>query len=234
MVWRRLSYFGDTLAHAALLGVALGLLLEINLFITVFIVAAAVALSLLGLQRRIALPSDALLGLLSHGALALGLTVLAFMTWVRVHLSALLFGDILAISTFDLWVIAGVGAVVLLALVVMWRPLLVETIDEDLAEAEGLNPKLARLVFLLLLALIVAVAIRIVGVLLTTALLIIPAATARRIAGSPEMMAVFASGIGCFSVIAGLFGSLYWDLPSGPLIVVVAFSLFLASLVRRG
>ncbi len=234
VVWRRLAYFGDTLAHAALLGIALGLLLELNLFFAVFFVAAVIALSLLALQRHSALPSDALLGLLSHGALALGLTVLALMTWVRVDLPALLFGDILAISVSDLAVIGGVGVFVLATLLVMWRQFLTETLDPDLAEAEGLHPRWARLVFLLLLALMVALTMRIVGVLLTTALLIIPAATARRLTGSPEAMAVAASAVGCFSVIVGLFASLHWDLPSGPLIVVVAFGLFLVSLVRRG
>ena len=233
VVWRRLAYFGDTLAHAALLGVALGLLLGVNVFFAVFAVAALVALALLGLQGRVAVPSDALLGLLSHGALALGLTVLALMTWVRVDLTGLLFGDLLAISSADLAVIAGVGVVVLATLLALWRPLLAETLDADLAEAEGLHPKWGRLIFLLLLALVVAVAMRVVGVLLTTALLIVPATTARRFARSPEVMAVLASLIGCIAVCIGLFASFYWDIPVGPSIVVVASALFLVSLVRR-
>ncbi|WP_417668030.1 iron chelate uptake ABC transporter family permease subunit [Roseibium sp.] len=231
IVWRRMAYFGDTLSHAALLGVALSLLLEVNTTLAVFVVSAVLSLLLLLLRRRETLSSDALLGLLSHSALAVGLVCLAFMTWVRMDLLGLLFGDILAVSRGDIAVVYLGGAAVLAVLCLIWRPLFAATVNSDLAAAEGLRPERANLLFMLLMAAVIAIAMKIVGVLLITALLIIPAATARRFAQNPEQMAVFAALIGALAVISGLFGSLEWDTPSGPSIVVAALILFLASLV---
>lgn len=230
IVWRRLAYFGDTLSHAALLGVALAFLLEINLTLAVFGVSALVSLSLLLLQQRATLSSDSLLGLLAHSALALGLVVLAFMTWVRIDLMGILFGDILAVSVMDIAVIYGGGVLVLIVLALNWHSLFAGTVNRELAEAEGLRPDRANFIFMLLMALVIAIAMKIVGVLLITALLIIPAATARRFASGPEQMAILASVIGAGSVIGGLFGSLEWDTPSGPSIVVAALLFFLISL----
>jgi len=230
VVWRRLAYFGDTLSHAALLGVALALLLELNITLTVFAVGATVALSLIRLQRLATLSSDALLGLLSHSALAIGLVVLAFMSWVRFDLSGLLFGDILAVSMTDILAIYAGGAVVLLILLGIWRPLFAATVNRELADAEGMRADRNDLIFMLLMAVVIAIAMKIVGVLLITAMLLLPAATARRFASGPEMMVVLAAIAGTLAVIAGLFGSLQWDTPSGPSIVVAALLLFLLSI----
>ena len=230
IVWRRLAYFGDTLAHAALLGVALAFLLEVNVTVAVFAVAAFVSLALLWLQRRASLSSDSLLGLLSHSALAVGLVVIAFMPWVRVDLMGLLFGDILAVSRADIALIYGGGAFVLAVLAVIWRPLFAATVNTDLAAAEGMRPERANLIFMVLMAMVIAIAMKIVGILLITALLIIPAAAARRFSMSPEGMAALAAAIGVIAAIGGLFGSLNWDTPSGPSIVVAALLMFLISL----
>ena len=230
IVWRRLAYFGDTLSHSALLGVALAFLFEINITLSVFAVSAIVSLTLLALQRRATLSSDALLGLLAHSALALGLVCLAFLTWVRVDLMGFLFGDILAVSVTDIVIIYLGGTFVLAVLVFVWRSLFAATVNRELAEAEGLNPDRANVIFMLLMATVIAISMKIVGVLLITALLIIPAATARRFAGGPEQMAVLASVAGVIAVVAGLFGSLEWDTPSGPSIVVAALGLFVISL----
>ncbi len=227
IVWRRLAYFGDTLAHAALLGVALALLFQLNITFSVFAVSAGVALALMVLQARASLSADSLLGLLAHSALALGLVVLAFMTWVRIDLMGFLFGDILAVSVTDILVIYLGGAIVLGVLALIWRPLFAATVNRELAEAEGMNVDRANFVFMLLMAGVIAIAMKIIGVLLITALLIIPAATARRFASGPEQMAVLAAVIGMASVIAGLYGSLQWDTPSGPSIVVAALVLFI-------
>lgn len=240
IVWRRMAYFGDTMAHSALLGVALAFLFEINLTVGVFIAAAMVSGALLVLQRRGALSTDALLGILSHATLALGLVMVAFMTWVRIDLMGFLFGDILAVSRLDIALIYGGGAVVLAVIAWLWRPLLAATVNEELARAEGMAPERSRVVFMLLMALVIAIAMKIVGILLITALMIIPAATARRFAATPEQMALMASGIGAVAVAGGLFGSLEFDTPSGPSIVVAALALFLVSLLpysafsRRG
>jgi len=195
IIWRRMAYFGDTMAHSALLGVALSLLFELNLILSVFFVAALVSILLLLLQRRGALSADALLGILSHATLAIGLVMVAFMTWVRIDLVAFLFGDILAVTTADIQLIWGGGVLVLFAIVYLWRPLLASTVNPEIAEAEGLQPEKARLYFMLLMALVIAIAMKIVGIMLITSLLIIPAATARRFSSTPEIMAVRSSRI---------------------------------------
>ena len=233
VVWRRMAYFGDTMAHSALLGVALSLLMDLNLTLSVFAVAAAISLLLLLLQKRGTLSTDALLGILSHATLAIGLVLVSFMTWVRIDLVGFLFGDILAVSRADVDLVWGGGVLVLFVIVRLWRPLVASTVNPELAEAEGLQPERARLVFMLLMALVIAIAMKIVGILLITALLIIPAATARRFSASPESMAVLASLIGGLAVAGGLFGSLKFDTPSGPSIVVAALGLFVLSLLTK-
>ncbi|MBB1250873.1 iron chelate uptake ABC transporter family permease subunit [Rhizobium sp. G21] len=234
IVWRRMAYFGDTMAHSALLGVALSLLFNLNIMIAVFVVAAAVSLLLLLLQKVQSLSADSLLGILSHASLSVGLVILAFMSWVRVDLVSFLFGDILAIGEGDIDLIWGGGILVLLTLVYLWRPLVASTVSEDLAEAEGLQPKKARLIFMLLLAVVIAIAMKIVGILLITSLLIIPAAAARRFSTSPEIMAALSALIGVVAVWGGLYGSLQFDTPSGPSIVVAALALFVVSLLPLG
>ena len=231
VIWRRLAYFGDTLSHSALLGVALALLLELNITFTVFCISVVVAMLLMLLQRRASLSSDALLGLLAHSALAVGLVVLAFMTWVRVDLMGFLFGDILAITRADLMMIWCGGIAVLIALIKIWRPLFAATVSYELATAEGTRPDFANIVFTVLLAAVIAVSMKIVGVLLITALLIIPAAAARRFSKSPEQMALIAIVIGVLSVWLGLLGSLEFDTPAGPSIVVAALSFFIFSIL---
>jgi zinc transport system permease protein len=231
VVWRKLAYFGDTLAHAALLGVALSLLLSVNVTLAVFVVAMAVALALLALQTRSSLSSDALLGMLSHGSLAIGLLALAFMTWVRMDLMGLLFGDLLTVSVTDIAIIYAGGCFVLGAVIWAWKPLFAITVNHDLAAAEGYNVRAYDILLMLLLAAVVAVSIKIIGVMLITSLLIIPAGAARRASSGPVMMAVLAAGIGAVSVLGGLFASLQWNTPSGPSIVVVALALFLLGLI---
>jgi zinc transport system permease protein len=227
VVWRRLAYFGDTLAHSALLGIAFGFLLQINLTLGILVICQLLAVLLFFGQRQKLLASDTLLGIFSHGALSLGLVALAFMENVRVDLVAYLFGDILAIGPADLgWIFCG-GGLALAGLLRLWKPLLAITIHEDLARVEGVPVDRINWAFLGLIALIVAVMMKVVGLLLVTALLIIPAATARRLAGSPELMAVLASVLGCIAVVGGLFGSYQWDTPAGPSIVVAACALFL-------
>ena len=230
IVWRRMAYFGDSLAHSALLGIALGLLLGIDLTLGIAAGAVALALLLLALQHQRQLASDTLLGILAHGGLAVGLVVLSFFETVRVDLMAYLFGDVLAVTGADLMWIYGGGVLALGVLAAIWRPLLAITVHEDLARAEGVPVLPVRLVFVVLIAVVIATAMKIVGVLLITALMIIPAATARRFARSPEQMALGAVLAGALAVTLGLGGSLTWDTPSGPSVVVAALILFAAGL----
>lgn len=231
VIWRRLAYFGDTLSHSALLGVALAFLFELNITLTVFSISVVVALLLMLLQRRASLSSDALLGLLAHSALAVGLVVLAFMTWVRVDLLGFLFGDILATNKIDLAIIWCGGLAVLITLIKIWHPLFAATVSYELATAEGTRPTFTNIIFTILLAAVIAVSMKIVGILLITALLIIPAAAARRFSASPEQMAIIAIMIGISSVWLGLWGSLEWDTPAGPSIVVAALACFILSIL---
>ena len=231
IIWRRLAYFGDTLSHSALLGIALALLLEINITLTVFLISVLVSFLLLLLQRRATLSSDALLGILAHSTLALGLVVLAFLTWVRVDLMGFLFGDILAVTAYDLATIWGGGIIALAVLSFIWNSLFAITVNYDLATAEGIKPEIINMIFTVIVAAVIAVSMKLVGVLLITALLIMPAATARRFSTSPEWMAVIAAVVGSISVLMGLNGSLEWDTPAGPSIVVAALLCFIVSLL---
>ena len=226
MVWRRMAYFGDSIAHSALLGVLLGVVLGIDLNGGIILMCVALALLLLLLQQQQRLATDTLLGILAHGTLALGLVGISFLQSVRVDLMTYLFGDILAITSRDLIWIYGGGGAVLVATALIWRPLLAVTVHEELARAEGVRAGFVRIVFTLLIALAVAIAMKIIGLILIVSLLIIPAATARRLARSPEQMALLASAIGAVAVAGGLHGSLAWDTPSGPSIVVAALALF--------
>jgi zinc transport system permease protein len=233
VVWRRMAYFGDTVAHAALLGVALALALEIGVIPGVLAVAVIVALAVArGTGRRYA--ADTLLGVLAHGGLAVGLVVLSFLPGGRGDLSAWLFGDILAVDKGDLALIWGAAVVAGLALWWGWTRLLNSTLDEELAWAEGGNPERDRLLLTLALALLVAAALKVVGALLITAMLILPAAAARPLARTPEGMAAAAALIGAAAALGGLRLAWVADTPAGPSMVVTALALFLASnLLRR-
>lgn len=231
VVWRRMAYFGDTLAHSALLGVTLGFLLGIDPMLGVMAMCVVLALILAALQQRRTLASDTVLGILSHSALSLGLVAVAFLETLRVDLIGYLFGDILSVTAGDLLRIYVGGAVALGLLALLWRRLLAVTVDEDLARVEGMPVVALRLSFMLLIALVIAVAMKIVGILLITSLLIIPAAAARRFVRTPEQMAALAAVLGMVAVAGGILASLHWDLPGGPSVVVAAFTLFLASSV---
>ena len=234
LLWRRMAYFGDTMAHSALLGVALGALLGLNLGVGVFGVAIAVALLLIILERTAHLATDSLLGVLSHTSLALGLVVLALSaSGYRHDLIGFLFGDVLAVTAWDLAVIWGGGAVGLVVLATIWRGLVAATLHADLAQAEGIPVLRLQMLYVVLMAAIVAVGMKVVGVLLIVALAIIPAAAARALSRTPEQMAIVASMIGIACGVLGLFGSLWLDTPSGPSIVVAAMVIFFASLAVR-
>ena len=232
VVWRRLSYFGDTLAHSALLGVTIAYSLDFNIAVSIFFISSAIALILIQLQRKTNLPSDALLGLLAHSSLAVGLVVIGFLTFIRFDIMGLLFGDILAVNKKDLFIIWFGGALILIVLKLIWKPLFASTVNYELAEAEGLNPDRAKAIFTILLAALIAISIKLVGVLLITGMLIIPTAMARNLSDNPKKMVVF-SIIGVFlSVFIGLFSSLEFNTPSGPAIIAAALILFIISLFK--
>jgi zinc transport system permease protein len=225
VVWRRMAFFGAATAHAAVLGVALSLALSISLFVGVLAVSLLMAVMVTLLSGR-GYAMDTLLGVMAHASLAFGLVAVSFITDVRIDLMAYLFGDILAVGNRDVIIIWG-GSILVIALM-MWRwpSLLLATVSDDLAYAEGFRPQREELILTVSLAIVVAVAIKVVGVLLIAALLIIPAATARPLSSTPEQMAIGAAAIGAVAVLGGLWGSWHLDTPTGPTIVCVSAILF--------
>jgi zinc transport system permease protein len=230
VVWRRMAYFGDATAHAAILGVALALATDLPVGLGTLAVALAMALTVSTLAAR-GWAMDTTLGVMAHAALAFGLVAISFVPGVRTDLSAWLFGDILAVSRTDLGFIWA-GAVLVAGLLAWrWTALLTATLNEDLAHASGFDPDRERLVLTVALAIVVAVALKVVGALLIAALLIIPAAAARGLARTPESMAVTAALIGAASSLGGLWLSLRVDTPAGPSIIAIAAVLFALSAV---
>ncbi len=232
VAWRRMAYFGDATSHAAILGVALALALSVPIFAGTLVVALAMAFLVAHLTDR-GMGADLLLGVASHGALAAGLVAVSFVEGARIDLSALLFGDILALGKGDLLVIWGGGLVVAALIFWRWRRLLTATLSADLAFAGGIDPEREKRILMLALALVVAAALKIVGALLIGALLVIPAAAARPFARTPEMMVAGAAVAGVVAALLGLWAAWVFDTPAGPSIVCAAVVLFALSTLTR-
>jgi len=227
VVWNRMAYFGDTLAHASLLGVSLALLFSLNLYLGIFTVCFGIATLLLFFNENLLLPRDTLLGIFAHGCLALGLVLASFIDNMQFDLMAFLFGDILSVGIAELGLIASLALISLLILKWQWRALLMTSIDTELAQVEGVNVRFQRALLLFLLATVIAVAIKVIGVLLISSLLIIPAASARLKAKTPIIMAIMAALLAANAVIGGLLFSWFIDTPAGPSIVLCSFIIFI-------
>ena len=210
----------------------MALVFEINIAFSVFLISAVLAIFLLQLQKKTNLPNDALLGLLAHSSLAIGLVIIGFLTTIRFDVMGLLFGDILAVDENDLLFIWVGGAFILLVLKLIWKPLFASTINYELAEAEGMKPDKYNAIFTILMAAIIAISIKIVGLLLITGMLIIPAALARNISNNPIQMVILSTVGGLLSILIGLFSSLEFNTASGPSIIAAALFLFLVSLIK--
>ena len=228
VIWRRMSYFGDSLAHASLLGVALGVLIGIGANAGIVFTSLLFGFLLLWLQQSKDLPTDTLLGVLSHFALSISIIIIS-LNKIKIDLHSFLFGDILTVTSNDLWWMYLGGIIVLILVFLNWSSLILVTIDEDLAKAEGINPLFVNLLLTTILTIVVAISVKIIGILLITSMLIIPAAASRRLVNSPESMALLATVFGILSVIFGIFLSVEIDTPSGPTIVVVSSFLFLGT-----
>ena len=231
VIWRRMAYFGETIAQAGLIGVALALLLSINITTSVLVVAFLVSVLLIVLGRQTVIPFDSLLGIIAHAALAIGVIAASMLRGIQVDMMGFLFGDVFAVSGTDLlWIVIG-GGIVLAAMLWLWRPLLATAVHEELAAAEGVDVKFAKAAFIILLALTIAIAMKIVGALLTIAFLIIPGSAARPLSETPEQMALLAAVLGMMGVAGGLYMSVTLDTPGGPSIVLVLSLIFVATAV---
>jgi zinc transport system permease protein len=231
VIWRRLSYFGDTLSHSALLGVTLAYAFSINITLSVFVISSIVAILLINLQKRTKLAGDSLLGLLAHSTLAIGLVLIGFLSSIRFDLMGLLFGDILAVTTEDIALVWIGGIIILGILYYIWKSIFSATVNYDLAAAEGMRPEISNFIFTLLLAAVIALSIKMIGALLITGLLLIPAAIARNLSNSPKQMIIISVLAGIASVVIGLFTSLELNTSSGPSIIVASLALFVLSLI---
>ena len=232
MVWQRQSYFGATLAHSALLGVGLGFLLDINPTFAVIFISISIGLFLFILEQKSLLSTDTLLGILAHSSLALALIIISLQPNVQVDLMNYLFGDILSIDTLDIVLLVGLLLLTLVFFASYWNQLLNLTLNKELAQTDGINIKKVKLGYILLLSLLISLAIKIVGILLITSLLIIPAASAHRLSKNPEQMLVYTFIIGIISIVGGLLFSLAIDSPTGPSVVICATVIFLLSLIK--
>jgi len=231
IVWRRMANFGDALSHSTLLGVCFAFLLNINIYFGLIGMCLVMAGILAVLSRQKLIANDTLLSVLSATALSIGLILATFLEGVRIDLLGFLYGDILAVDNTDLFWIATVDVLGIIILILLWKPLLSMAIHEEMARVEGVRVDLIKWILMVLLAAVFAIAMKLVGVLLITALLIIPAATARKLSSTPEKMAGFASILGIISVGFGIGLSKIGDWPAGPAIVVAAFVLFVCSLL---
>ncbi|MDG1708292.1 MAG: iron chelate uptake ABC transporter family permease subunit [Emcibacteraceae bacterium] len=233
MVWRKMAYFGDTVSHSALMGVALGIAFDSENPLIMIGTCSAIAMFLLVLQRDKRFATDTLLGILAHSALSVGMIVISMMEHFRTDMMYYLVGDILAISMENIYTIAGFAGLSAIFMYFIWRDLLSLTVHEDLARTEGVKVERVKIIYMLLIAFLVAVALKVIGVLLITALMIIPAAAARTVSKTPLQMILFSGISGMIAVFSGIMASSQWDVPTGPAIVLSATVLFLLGRFKK-
>lgn len=233
VVWRKMSYFGDTLAHSALLGVALGIFLDINPYLSILVLTVLLAVAMVWLESNSQFSVDTILGIIAHSCLSLGVVTVGLLQNVRVDLMGYLFGDLLAVNYEDALFI-GIGVIIVLAaLIYYWKPLISTTVSPELAQVEGINIRRMRFLLMIMTALTIALSMKFVGALIITSLLIIPAATARRFSRTPESMATTAVIISMLAVSMGLALSAFYNTAAGPSVVICSSFLFLLSLLKK-
>ncbi len=233
VVWRKMAYFGDTLSHSAIFGVALGIFLDISPYFAILILTLALAVVMVWLEERTTFSADTLLGIIAHSSLSLGVVTVALLHNVRIDLMIYLFGDLLAMHYDDVYLVGGGVVFVLLTLIWFWKPMLSMTVSPELAQIEGVNVQKMRLLLMILTAFTIALSMKFVGALIITSLLIIPAACARRFVRTPESMVFVGIIFSMLAVCLGLLLSLFYDTPAGPSVVIGAAGLFVLSLFKK-
>lgn len=233
IIWQRMSYFGDTLSHASLLGISFGLFFNINLFYAVIIITLILSMLLIWLEKCSYLTIDSLLGIIAHSTFSLGLILISFMSNLKSNLTNYLFGDLLSVNFSDVLTIFFLDLFVLIIFFLNWNKILLMIINIEIAKVCGINVQRIKMLLIILTSLVISISMKIVGTLLITSMLIIPSATARRYASSPEGMVIISIIIGCLSVTGGLIMSIFFDTPVGPSIVLVSTVLFLISILKK-
>jgi zinc transport system permease protein len=222
MVWQRLAFLSDTLGHAAVLGVGIGLLLEVNPMFGVLAVVILIVFSLSQVANFNNALSETTLAIISHTGLAGGLILLGALPSNSVSLEAILFGDLLATTRSDLLMILVTTLILLVLLIRHWRPFVALSVSREIAQAEGISVRKEQFLMYMMIALLVAVLMKVMGVLLIAAMLVIPTTSARLLSQNPEQMVLFSAVFGVLSLAGGITGSFHFDWQTGPSIVLSA------------
>jgi len=231
MLWRRMAYFGDALAHSTLLGFGISLWLNLDSTPTLIAIALIIAVGISLLHKRKGLGFETLLAIAAHSSLGVGMLIIALLPSARVDLMGYLFGDLLSLTPQDLWLLASIAILVVTIVIRFWQGFILSSLNEDLAKLAGHRTELLSLILAILIAVVVATCVKLVGALLMTALLITPAAIAQRISKTPTQMMLHAMWIGQLGILLGLALSWYLDTPASPAIVSILFLSFVLARV---
>jgi zinc transport system permease protein len=231
MVWQRLAFLSDTLGHAAVLGVGIGLLLEVNPMFGVLAVVILIVFSLSRVANFNNALSETTLAIISHTGLAGGLILLGVLPSNSVSLEAILFGDLLATTHSDLLMILVTTLILLVLLIRHWRPFVALSVSREIAQAEGISVRKEQFLMYMMIALLVAVLMKVMGVLLIAAMLVIPTTNARLLSQNPEQMVLFSAVFGVLSLAGGITSSFQFDWQTGPSIVLSATAFLVITLL---
>ena len=230
MVWQRLAFLSDTLGHAAVMGVGLGLLLQLQPIFGVLAVALLIVFSLSRVTSFNTALSETTLAIISHTGLAGGIILVGLLPANTVNLEAILFGDLLATTTTDLASLLITTVLLLFVLLHHWRGFVAVSVSREMAQAEGIEVRKVQFLMYIMIALLVAVMMKVMGVLLIAAMLVIPTTSARLLSRSPEQMVLISALYGLGALGGGITGSFHFDWQTGPAIVVSATALLLLTL----
>ena len=226
VVWKKMAYFGESLGHSAVLGIGIGLLLGIGDNIAVLLVIITFSLIVTYLQNKEAFSNDLILAVLAHGLLSIGIILISINPDPNFNLHSFLFGDILTVSLNEIFLIFLSAIFIYLIILTNWKALLITIISKDLAKSQNINNFKIELLFTFTMALAVAISIKIIGALLITSMLIIPSSCAKQLVNNPKNMVIISIIISILSILIGILCSYYFDIPSGPAIILTSFSAF--------
>jgi len=233
VVLRKMSFFSNAISHSAFAGIALGALLGIDFSVSAIVLAIFIALLIAYLSDKTTLSHDTVIGIAFSAVIASGMLIIGMLKGYRTDLFAFLFGDILAVSRVDLLLIFITGALTIITILIFLKPFLQITFNRDLARVEGIKVRFFEYLLFLIIALVVTVSLKIVGIILVTSLLIVPAAAAKNLASSMKWLFTLSCLFGVTSGVIGLIGSVYLNTASGPTIVLVSIGIFFLTMFRR-
>ena len=232
VVLRKMSFFSDAISHSAFAGLAAGILLGIDLSLSSIAVAILISLLIAFLSEKTTLSHDTIIGIAFSGAIATGMLIIGRLKGYRADIFTFLFGDILAITKTDILLIFVISIFTITILLAFLKPFLQITFNRDLAKVEGINVRFFEYLLFFIIAIVVTVSLKIIGIILVTSLLIVPAAAAKNIASSLKQLFSLSCIFGVVSGIIGLTGSVYLNTASGPTIVLVSIVIFFLTMLK--